>query len=104
MSAIADDTEELAEVFGDERLYVFLASRPTSTDKLREQLARLAAARLSDKQGTAQHNWTVRRRGDGRAVGMLQAAFSDQGRAATSEAVIYLAMTRLLLRRRCTRP
>jgi RimJ/RimL family protein N-acetyltransferase len=79
---IADDADEMAEVFGDERLYVFLGSRPTTTEELRAQFARLAADRLADKERTAQCNWTVRRRSDGRAVGMLQAAFSDQGRAA----------------------
>jgi protein-L-isoaspartate(D-aspartate) O-methyltransferase len=79
---VADDAEQLAEVFGDERLYVFLASRPTTTEELRAQFDRLAVDRLVDMEGTAQRNWTVRRRGDGRAVGMLQAAFSDQGRAA----------------------
>jgi protein-L-isoaspartate(D-aspartate) O-methyltransferase len=42
----------------------------------------LAAARVVDKAGTAQRNWTARRRSDSRAVGMLQAAFSDEGRAA----------------------
>ena len=79
---VDDDAEELVEVFGDERLYRFLGSRPTTTEELRDQFARLAAARLTDEEGTAQRNWTVRRRSDGRAVGMLQAAFSDQGRAA----------------------
>jgi RimJ/RimL family protein N-acetyltransferase len=79
---IAEHAEELTEVFGDERLYVFLASQPTTSDELRAQFDRLAADRLADKKGTAQRNWTVRRRSDGRAVGMLQAAFSDQGRAA----------------------
>ena len=80
---VADDAEELTDVFGDQRLYAFLASHPTTTEELRAQFARLAAvARVVDKAGTAQRNWTVRRRRDGRAVGMLQAAFSDQGRAA----------------------
>jgi RimJ/RimL family protein N-acetyltransferase len=79
---VADDAEDLAEVFGDQRLYGFLASRPTTTQELRTQFARLAAGHLADQEGTAQRNWTVRRRSDGRAVGMLQAAFSDQGRAA----------------------
>jgi RimJ/RimL family protein N-acetyltransferase len=79
---VPDDATELAEVFGDERLYVFLASRPTTAEKLRASFARLAAARRADREGTAQRNWTVRRRGDGRAVGMLQAAFSEHGRAA----------------------
>ena len=79
---IADDADELTDVFGDEWLYLFLGSHPTTTEELRVQFARLAAARLADTQGTAQRNWTVRRRSDGRAVGMPQAAFSDQGRAA----------------------
>jgi RimJ/RimL family protein N-acetyltransferase len=79
---VGDDAEELTEVFADERLYVFLASHPTTTEELRAQFDRLAGARLVDKEGTAQRNWTVRRRSDSRAVGMLQAAFSDQGRAA----------------------
>jgi RimJ/RimL family protein N-acetyltransferase len=79
---VADDAEELTEVFADERLYVFLASHPTTTEELRARFDRLAAARMTDKEGTAQRNWTVRRRSDGRAVGMLQAAFSDRGRAA----------------------
>jgi RimJ/RimL family protein N-acetyltransferase len=82
LPVIADHAEELAEVFGDPQLYAFLASHPTTVQELRDQFARLAAARLADKEGTAQRNWTVRRRRDGRAVGMLQAAFSDQGRAA----------------------
>jgi RimJ/RimL family protein N-acetyltransferase len=79
---IADDADELIEVFGDQRLYAFLASRPTTTEQLRTRWAALAAARLADTEGTPQRNWTVRRRGDGRAVGMLQAAFSEQGRTA----------------------
>jgi RimJ/RimL family protein N-acetyltransferase len=79
---IADDAEELTEVFGDERLYGFLASSPTTAEELRDQFGRLAAERWADKEGTAQRNWTLRRRSDGRAVGMLQAAFSDEGRAA----------------------
>jgi RimJ/RimL family protein N-acetyltransferase len=79
---VADDAGELTEVFGDERLYVFLASHPTTTEELRAQFERLAPDRLADTEGTTQRNWTVRRRSDRRAVGMLQAAFSDQGRAA----------------------
>jgi RimJ/RimL family protein N-acetyltransferase len=82
LPVIADAAEELTEVFGDERLYMFLASHPTTTQELRAQFARLAAGRLADSEGTAQRNWTVRRRSDGRVVGMLQAAFSDRGRAA----------------------
>jgi RimJ/RimL family protein N-acetyltransferase len=77
-----DDAEELTEVFGDERLYVFLSSHPITTEELRAQFARLATARLADQERTAQRNWTVRCRRDGRAVGMLQAAFSDQARTA----------------------
>jgi protein-L-isoaspartate(D-aspartate) O-methyltransferase len=82
VTVVADDAEELTDVFGDQRLYAFLASYPSTTEELRAQFARLAAARVVDKAGTAQRNWTVRRRSESRAVGMLQAAFSDEGRAA----------------------
>jgi hypothetical protein len=67
---IADDAEELTEVFADKRLYVFLGSHPTTTEELRDQFARLAAVRLADQEGTAQrtvwgptrapHRWQVR--------------------------------------------
>jgi RimJ/RimL family protein N-acetyltransferase len=79
---VADDADQLIEVFGDPRLYVFLGGRPTTAETLRARFAALAADRPANTEGTAQRNWTVRRRSDGRAVGMLQAAFSDQGRAA----------------------
>jgi hypothetical protein len=42
---VADDAEELTEVFADERLYVFLGSHPITTEELRAQFDRLAGAR-----------------------------------------------------------
>src|SRR4029453_18783425 len=77
---VADDAEELTDVFGDQRLYAFLASHPTTTKDLRAQFARLAAARAVDKAGTAQRNWTGRRRSDSRAGGQVPRAFPDEGR------------------------
>ena len=48
---VADDAEELTDVFGDQRLYAFLASHPTTTEELRAQFARLAAALWSTRRG-----------------------------------------------------
>ena len=50
---VAGDAEELTEVFGDERLYVFLGSRPTTTEELRAQFARLAVGVAWQGQGIA---------------------------------------------------
>jgi RimJ/RimL family protein N-acetyltransferase len=76
----ADDADELAAIFADERLYAFTGGKPGSVEDLRRTLGRLAQDRASDP--TAQLNWVVRRRNDGEAVGMLQAIFSSGGRAA----------------------
>ncbi len=82
LPVVADDAEKLAEVFGDERMYVFTGGRPGTLEELRATLARLETGRANDREGTAQRNWTVRRRADGQAVGMLQAVFADGGRCA----------------------
>jgi predicted N-acetyltransferase YhbS len=64
---VADDAEELAEVFGDERLYVFLGGRPTTTEELRAQFARLAAGvawqgqRIASEAARAVVGWLERR-------------------------------------------
>jgi RimJ/RimL family protein N-acetyltransferase len=76
------DAEALAEVFLDERMYRFTGGQPGTLDDLRATFARIAAQRANDRGGTAQRNWTVRRRADGQAVGMLQAVVADGGRSA----------------------
>jgi RimJ/RimL family protein N-acetyltransferase len=76
----ADDADELAAVFADERLYGFTGSEPGTVEELRATLSRLAEDRAADTG--AQLNWVVRRLVDGKVVGMLQAVFSSGGRAA----------------------
>jgi RimJ/RimL family protein N-acetyltransferase len=76
----ADDTEELAPIFGDTRLYAFTGGEPGTIEELRKTFARLAEDRASNT--TAPLNWVVRRSVDRVAVGMLQAVFGDGGRAA----------------------
>jgi hypothetical protein len=69
---LAARLSQRSTLFGDERLYVFLASRPTTTDKVRDQFARLAAVRLSDKKGRAKASPPKRR-------GRWSAGFSGAG-------------------------
>jgi RimJ/RimL family protein N-acetyltransferase len=77
------DAEALADVFLDERMYRFTGGQPGTLDELRASFAHVHANRAKDRGGTAaQHNWTVRRRADGQAVGMLQAVLGDGGRSA----------------------
>jgi periplasmic divalent cation tolerance protein len=74
------DADELASIFADERLYAFTGEQPATVEQLRAILARLAEARAAD--AAAQLNWVVRRLADQKAVGMLQAVFSNGIRAA----------------------
>lgn len=77
----AADAEELAEVFVDERMYRFTGGHPDTLEERRATYARIEAGHANDQDATAQRNWTVRRRADGQAVGMLQAVFADGGRS-----------------------
>ena len=79
---VEGDAEALAEVFLDERMYRFTGGQPGTLDDLRATFARVQADRANDRDGTAQRNWTVRRRADGQAAGMLQAVLGDGGRSA----------------------
>jgi RimJ/RimL family protein N-acetyltransferase len=76
------DAEALAGVFLDERMYRFTGGQPGTLDDLRAAFGRIEAQRTNARDGTAQRNWTVRRRADGQAVGMLQAVVADCGRGA----------------------
>jgi RimJ/RimL family protein N-acetyltransferase len=79
---VEGDAQALAEVFLDERMYRFTGGQPGTLDDLRTTFARVQADRANDRDGTAQRNWTVRRRADGQAAGMLQAVLGDGGRSA----------------------
>jgi RimJ/RimL family protein N-acetyltransferase len=76
------DAEALAGVLLDERMYRFTGGQPGTLDDLRAAFGRIEAQRTNARDGTAQRNWTVRRRADGQAVGMLQAVVADSGRGA----------------------
>jgi RimJ/RimL family protein N-acetyltransferase len=76
------DAEALAELFCDERMYRFTGGQRGTLDELRASFARIQADRADDRDRTAQRNWTVRRRADGQAVGMLQAVLGDEGHSA----------------------
>jgi RimJ/RimL family protein N-acetyltransferase len=76
----AGDTEELAAILADQRLYGFTGGEPGPVEELRATLSRRAKDRAADTR--AQRNWVVRRLVDGEAVGMVQAVFSNGGRTA----------------------
>jgi RimJ/RimL family protein N-acetyltransferase len=79
------DAEALAEVFLDERMYRFTGGQPGTLEGLRAAFARIEAQRANIRGGTARRNWTVRRRADGQAVGMLQAVVADGGSSAAGQ-------------------
>jgi RimJ/RimL family protein N-acetyltransferase len=70
MPVEAEDADELAVVFADERLYAFTGEGPGTVEELRGILGRLARERAADPW--AQRNWVVRRLADRQAVGTLQ--------------------------------
>lgn len=77
---VADATEMVA-VLGDERLYEFIGGEPPTLAELRERYLRRAVG--SSPDGTEEwHNWLVRTRAGGRAVGFVQATIVDQGERA----------------------
>ncbi|GII63799.1 acetyltransferase [Sphaerisporangium krabiense] len=75
------DAAEMVEVLAGEDLYVFIGGAPPGLDDLRSRYARLVAGRSPDG-GQDWLNWIVRREGDGRAVGTVQATVTGAGRRA----------------------
>lgn len=75
------DAQVAAELFGvldDPGLRTFIGGEPLSLTALTERYVRLAERRSPD--GTeVWANWVIRRRGDGRAVGTLQATVPAAG-------------------------
>ena len=78
--AAADDADELAVAFADERLYAFTGGGPGTVGELRDTLGRLAGDRAADPG--AQLNWVARRLADEQVIGMLQEVFGEGGRSA----------------------
>jgi RimJ/RimL family protein N-acetyltransferase len=66
-----DDANEMAVVLADPSLHEFIGGRPFTVDELRRRYADLVSGSGSASERWL--NWIVRRRGDGVAVGYVQA-------------------------------
>ena len=65
-------------VLADPRLYTFIGGGPPDRESLRASYTRQSAGQSAD--GTEEwHNWIVRRRPDGTAIGFVQATVVDGG-------------------------
>ena len=68
-----EDADEMVDVLADPRLYTFTGGGPPSRDELLARYQRQSVGHSAD--GTAEwHNWIVRRRPEGDAIGFVQAA------------------------------
>ena len=75
------DADEMVGVLADPRLYSFIGGGPPDRESLRASYTRQAAGQSAD--GTEEwHNWIVRLRPDGTAVGFVQATIVDAGAVA----------------------
>ena len=75
------DADEMVAVLADPELYAFTGGQPPGRDELRERYERQSVGRSAD--GTeVWHNWIVRRRAEGDAIGFVQATIVDAGRSA----------------------
>ncbi len=84
-----EDADEMVAVLADEGLYRFIGGRPPGLDELRVRYRGLVGGRSPD--GTeAWHNWIIRRRDDGRAIGTVQATVRPAGPTADIAWVIGL--------------
>jgi len=68
---VPDDAEEMVEVLGDERLHEFIGGAPASLAELQERYLRMVAG--PGRADEVWCNWIVRRQGDDRPVGTVQA-------------------------------
>jgi RimJ/RimL family protein N-acetyltransferase len=76
-----EDADEMVEVLGDASLYAFTGGEPLSLDELRARYESLAVGHSAD--GSEEwHNWILRRRSDGRAIGTGQATLTGSSRSA----------------------
>lgn len=77
----AADAAEMAGVLRGEALYEFTGGAPPGPGELRDRYTRQAAGQSPD--GRAEwHNWILRRRPGGEAVGYIQATITDGGQRA----------------------
>jgi RimJ/RimL family protein N-acetyltransferase len=73
---LEEHADDLEPVLADPLLHTLIGGAPADRDQLRTPFRRQAAGRSPD--GFERwHNWLVRRRDDGRAVGTVQATVSE---------------------------
>ncbi len=66
------DAEEMVGVLADPGLYVFIGGQPPDLDELHDTYERRCVGQSADAT-EAWHNWIVRRRREGDAIGFVQA-------------------------------
>ena len=86
-SLIVDDAEEMAEVLADPALHEFTGGEPATLDDLRDRYRSWVAGSGRDSERWL--NWIVRRRGDGAAIGTVQATVMNPD----DEPVAFVAWT-----------
>jgi RimJ/RimL family protein N-acetyltransferase len=84
-----EDAEAMIELLRDPGLYAFIGGAPPTLDELRARYRRLSEGRSPDGR-EEWRNWIVRARGDGRAIGTVQATIVDGGQRAEIAWVIGL--------------
>ena len=75
----ADDAPEMVQVLGDPNLYTFIGGGPPTLEQL--ALRYRAWVVGSPRAGEVWHNWDIRERDGGEAVGHLQATIVGDGRS-----------------------
>ena len=76
-----EDADELAPALDQPALHEFIGGAPLSPAELRRRFERLAVGHSSDGR-EMWHNWAVRRRTSGDAVGTMQATVTPASRVA----------------------
>jgi RimJ/RimL family protein N-acetyltransferase len=75
------DADEMVAVLSDPSLYPFIGGRPPTLAELRLRYEQQLVGR-SDDGAEEWHNWILRLRAEGAAVGFVQATIVDEGRRA----------------------
>jgi RimJ/RimL family protein N-acetyltransferase len=88
-----DDAAEMVGVLAGDELYTFIGGSAPSLEELHDRYARQSIGRSADGS-EAWHNWIIRPRPDGQAVGFVQATIRDDGRLAEIAWVVGLAWQR----------
>jgi RimJ/RimL family protein N-acetyltransferase len=84
---------EMVDVLADDELYAFIGGSPPTLEELRARYARQVVGHSADGLETW-HNWIIRTRPEGRAVGYVQATLTDEGRRAEIAWLVGLAWQR----------